>query len=87
MVKEDYISTNKAREELGEDYFVLKRWMREKGIDNLTQVGDKYVNEIFITKRQLNQFVSEQIRDFKGDRTLTNLYGQSREFLSRGKRK
>ncbi len=86
MVKEDYISTGKAREELGEDYFILKRWMREKGIDNLTQVGDKYVNEIFITKRQLNQFVREQNPHYSGDTSIANLYGQTREFLSRKKK-
>lgn len=87
MIKEDYISADQAREDLGDDgYFTLCKWMREKGINNMTQVGEnRYVNEIFITKRQLNQFVNEQVHDFRGDRTLTNLYGQTREHLSRKK--
>ena len=59
------------------------RWLRKKGYNNMAKVGeDKYKHEIFATKDQLRQFISEQVRGFKGSPTTANLYGQTREFLS-----
>ena len=89
MASGEYITVEQARRDLGEQgFYALNRWLREKGFKNFTQVSkDSYKHEIFATKDQLHQFISEQIRDFKGPSSLTNLYGQTREYLSREKLK
>lgn len=91
VTKTEYITVEQARKQLSDEEFsAFNRWLREKGIINLSEVGEnKYRHEIFATKDQLNQFVREQIRDFKGSNSLTHLYGQTREYLRgfKGKRK
>lgn len=88
MGKNDYITTSQAKKELGEnEYYVFCRWLREKGYNNLTESRPgHYKHEIFATHSQLNEFVTEQIRDFKGSDSTNTLWGQSRELLSEKKR-
>lgn len=86
---QEYITVEQARKDLGEvGFYALHRWLRDKGFRNYTQTGEaSFKHEIFATKDQLHQFITEQYRGFKGNLSLTNIYGQTREYLSRYKPK
>jgi hypothetical protein len=85
----EYITVEQARRDLGDKaFFAFCRWLREKGFANLEKVEEgKYKHEVFATYDQLSRFVAEQVGAFRGSPTTSNLYGQTREFLSRSKRK
>ena len=78
----DYIDVDKARRELGEEgFYAVARWLRNKGYQNFTQEGEnRLVHKIFITKDQLQEFISDQIKDFKGtNKQIEVLWGQTKE--------
>ena len=89
-MSQEYITVSAAKKELGEEmFFAFHSWLRKKGYTNLTQVEDtKYRHEIFATKKQLHEFINEQIGGFRGrNLSTTHLFGQTRELLSARKRK
>lgn len=70
---EEYISVKKAKEELGDAaYFAFHKWLVEKGFRNL--------DEKFVTKDQLQQFVKDTSGTFRGPSSTGNLWGQTREY-------
>jgi hypothetical protein len=74
MVTEQYITTEKARKELGDEaYFAFHRWLTEKGYRNL---DDKYV-----TGDQLNEFIKETAQFIRGVLPTNEAWGQTRELL------
>ena len=77
----EYISTKKAREELGDvPFFAFCRWLREKGYQNLTHFGEgHYKHEILATKDQLHHFANETIGGNHGLLSLTALWRQTRD--------
>lgn len=85
MTSNEYITVEQAERDLGQEgCFVFYRWLRKKGYNNMSQIGEaKYKHEIFATKDQLRQFIAETMGSFKGHDSTVNLYGQTREFLSK----
>lgn len=72
-MEDDYITTEQARKELGEEaYFAFHRWLVEKGYRNL--------NKTYVTKDQLREFVKETLSTFRGLDSTDALWGQTREF-------
>jgi predicted AlkP superfamily phosphohydrolase/phosphomutase len=70
---EEYISVKTAKEQLGEPaYFAFHQWLVEKGFRNL--------NEKFVTKDQLQQFIKDTAGTFRGPPTTGSLWGQTREY-------
>lgn len=70
------IKAKRARAELGDSaYFTLHKWLRDKG----------YMNdpEIFITKEQMKEFNTEQLKEFKPSEDTENLWGQTREVFNK----
>ena len=84
---QQYITVEQARQDLGDkDFHKFLKWLREKGFDNLTQVGEaSFKHEIFATKDQLNMFLREKVGASNGNAPIVKLYGQTREFLSKRK--
>ena len=93
QTEQEFISAKIAKKVLGDEaYFAFCAWLRTRGYDNLTQIGESHFkHEIFATKDQLNQFLSEQGADYKRSGSITQLFGQTRELLknvvNRGRRK
>ena len=83
----EYITVDQARKDLGEkDFYAFHRWLKDKGFDNLTQVGEaSFKHEIFATKDQLNMYLREKVGVYNGNAPVGKLFGQTREFLSRSK--
>lgn len=78
MDKDEYISPEQARRELGdESYFAFHRWLAERGFRNL--------GKIYVTKAQLQEFIKETAQSFRGTDSTNALWGDTRE-LWRGKR-
>ena len=70
---EEFITVKQAKEELGDQaYFAFHKWLTEKGYRNL--------DEKYVTKSQLNEFVKEIAGTFRGVSDTNNLWGQTREY-------
>lgn len=74
VMAKDYITAKEARAELGDEaYFTLHRWLVEKGYRNL--------NDIFVTKDQMQEFIRETAGAAKGSGSTVALWGQTREVI------
>lgn len=81
---DDFITPEEARLQLGDDAFwSFRRWLSNHGYINLTPVSDtKLVNKVFATRSQLEEFLSEVTKEFKGKSSAKELLGQTREYFN-----
>ncbi len=75
--KDEFITVSEAKEKLDDKaYFAFHKWLVLKGYRNL---NDKYV-----TRDQLQEFIKENNLSVRGDLSIGALFGQTREYLRGG---